>query len=273
MRGPLSRPGQDETGTTAQTSLRHHPPWQSAMRHYAVAPIHTGGVALRHVGSPGCNLSPALDLDSDALLQRLRCAGPRGLLRATRGAATWAMTRMPALIYRGVGLIDRRIEPGPRCRPGHLPGGRTRRTARWPLPGRGPPSTPRYPVRSSARRPRRSAPRCRGTRRGTRPKARRRAAGGVGRTRAAHRPARPAARGLHRLQAQLLSRGAPHGTAARLSSAAPRPLLAPVLPFARGVLARGRGPELARDREPPTPADRQEADPEAECRARDRRRG
>jgi hypothetical protein len=33
------------------------------MREYAVAPIHTGGVALRHVGPPGCNLRPALDLD------------------------------------------------------------------------------------------------------------------------------------------------------------------------------------------------------------------
>jgi hypothetical protein len=49
MREPLSRPEQDEYGTS-QTSIRHHPPKQSAMRPYAVAPIHTGGVALRHVG-------------------------------------------------------------------------------------------------------------------------------------------------------------------------------------------------------------------------------
>ena len=33
------------------------------MREYAVAPTHASGVALRHVGPPGCNLSPALDLD------------------------------------------------------------------------------------------------------------------------------------------------------------------------------------------------------------------
>ena len=37
------------------------------MREYAVAPIHASGVALRHVGSPGCNLSPALDLDVELL--------------------------------------------------------------------------------------------------------------------------------------------------------------------------------------------------------------
>jgi hypothetical protein len=40
---------QDEYGT-AQTSIRHHPRTRSAMREYAVAPIHTSGVALRHVG-------------------------------------------------------------------------------------------------------------------------------------------------------------------------------------------------------------------------------
>src|SRR5262249_2711686 len=49
MRKPLSRPEQDENGTS-QTSIRHHPPRRSAMRVYAVAPIPTGGVALRHVG-------------------------------------------------------------------------------------------------------------------------------------------------------------------------------------------------------------------------------
>src|SRR5262249_6516475 len=40
---------QDEHGTS-QTSIRHHPRKRSAMREYAVAPIHTSGVALRHVG-------------------------------------------------------------------------------------------------------------------------------------------------------------------------------------------------------------------------------
>jgi len=60
----------------------------------------------------GCNLSPALDLDSEALLQRLRCAGPCGPLRATRRAAPWAMTRMPAPAYRGVGRAGR-IGPKP----------------------------------------------------------------------------------------------------------------------------------------------------------------
>ena len=49
MRKPLSRPEQDETGTS-QTSIRHHPQPRSAMKEYAVAPIHASGVALRHVG-------------------------------------------------------------------------------------------------------------------------------------------------------------------------------------------------------------------------------
>jgi len=40
---------QDDHGTS-QTSIRHHPRLRSAMREYAVAPIHTGGVALRPVG-------------------------------------------------------------------------------------------------------------------------------------------------------------------------------------------------------------------------------
>ena len=49
MRKPLSRPEQDDHGTT-QTSIRHHPQLRSAMKEYAVAPIHTSGVAMRHVG-------------------------------------------------------------------------------------------------------------------------------------------------------------------------------------------------------------------------------
>src|SRR5215470_8734084 len=75
MRKPLSRPGQDDCGTS-QTSIRHQPPRRRAMREYAVALIHTGGVALRHVGPPGCDLSPALDLDSEALRSRRTAAMP-----------------------------------------------------------------------------------------------------------------------------------------------------------------------------------------------------
>ena len=69
MRKPLSRPEQDDRGTT-QTSIRHHPRKRRAMREYAVAPTHASGVALRHVGTPGCNLSPALDLDVEPLQPR-----------------------------------------------------------------------------------------------------------------------------------------------------------------------------------------------------------
>jgi len=49
------------------------------MKEYAVAPIHASGVALRHVGPPGCNLSPALDLDRKPL-----GLGPRHLLAIAR---------------------------------------------------------------------------------------------------------------------------------------------------------------------------------------------
>jgi hypothetical protein len=49
MRKPLSRPEQDEHGTS-QPSIRHQPPRRRAMRGYAVAPIHTSGVALRQGG-------------------------------------------------------------------------------------------------------------------------------------------------------------------------------------------------------------------------------
>jgi hypothetical protein len=49
MRKALSRSEQDEHGTS-QTSIRHHPRLRSAMNQYAVAPIHAGGVAMRHVG-------------------------------------------------------------------------------------------------------------------------------------------------------------------------------------------------------------------------------
>jgi hypothetical protein len=49
MRKPLSRPERDDCGSP-QTSIRRHPPWGSAMREYAVAPIQYRGVAMRHVG-------------------------------------------------------------------------------------------------------------------------------------------------------------------------------------------------------------------------------
>src|SRR5262245_1180547 len=49
MRKPLSRPARDDGGTS-RTSIRRHPPWWSAMREYAVAPIQYRGVAMRHVG-------------------------------------------------------------------------------------------------------------------------------------------------------------------------------------------------------------------------------
>src|SRR5215470_1420611 len=74
MRKPLSRPGQDDCGTS-QTSIRHQPPRRRAMREYAVAPTHASGVALRHVGPPGCNLSPALDLDVEPSSDRCRAPG------------------------------------------------------------------------------------------------------------------------------------------------------------------------------------------------------
>jgi hypothetical protein len=49
MRKRLSRPERDDHGTP-QTSIRHHPQSRSARRRYAVAPIHTSGVTMRHVG-------------------------------------------------------------------------------------------------------------------------------------------------------------------------------------------------------------------------------
>src|SRR5262250_1543389 len=70
MREPLSRPGQDEHGTS-QTSIRHHPPRRGAMKQYAVAPIHTGGVALRHVGPRDATWIPPSIL-TKAPVDRLR---------------------------------------------------------------------------------------------------------------------------------------------------------------------------------------------------------
>ena len=57
MRKALSRSEQDEHGTS-QTSIRHHPRLRSAMSQYAVAPIHTGGVAMRHVGPRDATFVP-----------------------------------------------------------------------------------------------------------------------------------------------------------------------------------------------------------------------
>ena len=86
MRKSLSRPEQDEFGTS-QTSIRHQPRRRRAMREYAVAPIHTSGVAVRHVGPPGCNLSPALDLDVEPRGPLLAClTHPRGCRASQRHA-------------------------------------------------------------------------------------------------------------------------------------------------------------------------------------------
>jgi len=86
MRKLLSRPEQDEFGTS-QTSIRHQPRRRRAMREYAVAPIHTSGVAVRHVGPPGCNLSPALDLDVEPRGPLLAClTHPRGCRASQRHA-------------------------------------------------------------------------------------------------------------------------------------------------------------------------------------------
>src|SRR6516164_6675591 len=77
MREPLSRPEQDEHGTS-QTSIRHHPRLRSAMRQYAVAPIHTSGVALRHV-------RPAALRQSEELRHNL-ARQPGGGIEAKSGA-------------------------------------------------------------------------------------------------------------------------------------------------------------------------------------------
>src|SRR5262245_10497724 len=74
---------QDDYGT-AQTSIRHHPQQRSAMKEYAVAPIHTSGVALRHVGPRDATCVPLSILTSnlpnrDVLTSRpspLRCVSP-----------------------------------------------------------------------------------------------------------------------------------------------------------------------------------------------------
>src|SRR5688572_15188818 len=57
MRSHLSRSERGERGTS-QTSIRHHPLSRGAMRVNAVAPIHTNGVAVRHVGPRGATWVP-----------------------------------------------------------------------------------------------------------------------------------------------------------------------------------------------------------------------
>ena len=72
---------QDEHGTS-QTSIRHHPQPRSAMKEYAVAPIHASGVALRHVGPRDATWVPlsiltGSRLDSDLVTSwpsPVRCA-------------------------------------------------------------------------------------------------------------------------------------------------------------------------------------------------------
>src|SRR5215470_19800612 len=107
MRGPLSRPGPDETGTS-QTSLRHHPPWRSAMRHSAVAPIHTDGVALRPVGPRDATSVPPSTLTRSPPPSH-RTAG---LLLAPRSDAPGAAICLLSPVGRGVGRAGR-IGPKP----------------------------------------------------------------------------------------------------------------------------------------------------------------
>src|SRR5438874_10105823 len=82
MRERLSRLEQAEHGTS-QTSIRHHPRLRSAMRQYAVAPIHTSGVAMRHVGPRHATGVPPSVLtwnDAGAAQQRTKgILGPHAL--------------------------------------------------------------------------------------------------------------------------------------------------------------------------------------------------
>ena len=107
MRKLLSRPEQDDCGTS-QTSIRHQPRRRRAMREYAVAPTHASGVALRHVGPPGCNLSPALDLD----------VGPSSDRSSARRGPS------PATGKRRAGVRGRQGAPGRRHGGGVIPTGR-----------------------------------------------------------------------------------------------------------------------------------------------------
>ena len=75
MRKPLSRPERDDCGTS-QTSIRRHPPWWSAMRGYAVAPIQYRGVAMRHVGPRDAAWVPLPISTWTASSPSCLCAGP-----------------------------------------------------------------------------------------------------------------------------------------------------------------------------------------------------
>jgi hypothetical protein len=116
MRGPLSRPGQDEYGTS-QTSIWHQPPRRRAMREYAVAPIHAGGVALRHVGPRDATWVPPSIL-TKAHVGRLR--GPfSSLLRSAGDACPLPLARLragrvervPSLPYHRPRMGARRLRP------------------------------------------------------------------------------------------------------------------------------------------------------------------
>jgi hypothetical protein len=73
MRKPLSRPERDDYGTS-QTSIRRHPPWRSAGKEYAVAPIQYRGVAMRHVGPRDAAWVPLSISTCTASSPSCRCA-------------------------------------------------------------------------------------------------------------------------------------------------------------------------------------------------------
>src|SRR5262249_19211927 len=98
MRSPLSRPEQDVCGTS-QTSIRHHLRCKSAMKKYAVAPIHTGGVAIRH-------------------------GGPRDATSVPLSILTWTFSDLPSPVGSLLELcgLDRTLLPDgsvPQHRPHH----------------------------------------------------------------------------------------------------------------------------------------------------------
>jgi hypothetical protein len=116
MRESLSRPEQDEYGTS-QTSIRHHPPKRSAMRLYAVAPIHTGGVALRHVGPRDATWVPPSILP--AIPSNLVCFATPSR-PASESLRRWASVRtgvssftLPLQSGQPVGQFDRARHPIP----------------------------------------------------------------------------------------------------------------------------------------------------------------
>src|SRR5262249_33722959 len=117
----------DEHGTT-QTSIRHHPPRRGARRVYAVAPIHTGGVAVRHGGPRDATWVPLSIL---TYLTLTDFAAPR-----QPGPRQWAI-RTPLSIARR--------RPGRAGRAPTLPCHRPRVGARRPRPARPTPGRPLPP--------------------------------------------------------------------------------------------------------------------------------